>query len=90
MDIGVIKMDKDNKPNCYAFPSLDKNLKQRTTKELKESVKKFVKCVNENPDKIFLLTKIGCGLGGYKEEDMKKLFKNMPWNVNVPKGWRNI
>lgn len=71
----------------YAFPSLDENLHKRTTKELKESVKKLVKCANENPDKLFYLTKVGTGLGGYKESYMKKLFKNLPLNISLPLGW---
>lgn len=71
----------------YAFPTLDKNFKQISIKQLKKSVTKLNKCAKENPYKIFLLTKVGCGIGSYKEEEIKKLFKNMELNVIKPKGW---
>ena len=66
---------------CYAFPTLDTNLKQRTHKELKESVVKLFKTASEHPDKVFFLTKVGCGIAGYDEEYMKYFFKFAPENI---------
>lgn len=35
----------------------------------------------------FYLTKIGCGIAGYNEDEMKPLFADMPSNVIKPEGW---
>lgn len=35
----------------------------------------------------FLVTKIGCGLAGYTEDDVAPLFKGAPDNVILPEGW---
>ncbi len=72
----------------YAFPTLNKNLEQRTERELKKSIYKLYRVVRKNPDKEFLLTKVGCGIAGYPEEFMKSLFKNCPKNIVKPKKWR--
>lgn len=40
-----------------------------------------------NTNLTFLLTKVGCGIAGHPEEDVKKLFKDMPGNVWLPEGW---
>ena len=72
---------------CYAFPTLGIGLGKRMDRGLKTSVKKLFKCARENPDKEFLLTKVGTGIASYKEDYMKSLFKGHPKNVIMPKGW---
>lgn len=71
----------------YAFPTLNKQMKKVTKKQLENSVKKLIKCAKENPDKIFYLTKVGCGIAGFKELEIKKYFKKLPLNISKPKGW---
>lgn len=39
------------------------------------------------PALTFYVTKIGCGIAGYSEEEIKPLFADMPANVIKPKGW---
>jgi hypothetical protein len=72
------------KGQSYAFPTLNKEMKQRTLDELKESVEKLYKCASKNTDKIFLLTKVGCGIAGYDEDIIKELFKDAPANIIKP------
>lgn len=71
----------------YALPTLDKKLQQRNDEQLTMSVRKLWKCAKENPDKVFLLTKVGCGIAGYDEEYMADKFKDAPGNIIKPKGW---
>jgi hypothetical protein len=75
----------------YAFPTLTKKMEKRTEKNLKKSVDKLIGCANDNTTKIFLVTKIGCGIAGYKEEEMKMLFdrNDVSANIVLPEGWRN-
>ncbi len=72
---------------CYAFPTLDENFRQVSNTVLKAARLNLYKCAVANPDKEFLLTKVGCGIAGFDEFDMKKLFKNAPSNITKPKGW---
>ena len=75
---------------CYAFPTLDENFNQRSKKDLIKSIEKLIGTANNNTDKIFLVTKVGCGITGYSEEFMKELFnrKDISANIILPKGWR--
>jgi len=75
---------------CYAFPTLGKKMEQRNDEQLFISSRKLFKCARENPDKEFLLTKVGCGIAGYSEEFMMSVFrsKKRPENIIMPEGWK--
>jgi hypothetical protein len=73
---------------AYAFPTLDKNMKKVSSKALASSVTKLYVCAVENPDKTFYVTKVGCGIAGFTEEEMKTYFQgDKPDNVILPEGW---
>lgn len=40
------------------------------------------------PEFRFLLTRIGCGIAGYTDEEIAPLFKGAPLNVIFPKEWQ--
>lgn len=50
-------------------------------------VKTFLEFARNNPQKKFLVTKIGCGLAGYKETDIKSMFAAAPPNCQLPNNW---
>lgn len=60
---------------CYAIPTKDFGIK-RTLKieEIKPYVDDFISLAKGNSGIKFLVTKIGCGLAGYKPIDMAPLF----------------
>ena len=75
---------------AYAFPTLSQNGAKVTKEELKESINKLIKYANGEPNRMFLVTKVGCGIAGFKEEEMRGLFrerKDMPANIVLPEGW---
>lgn len=72
---------------CYAFPTLAKNMDQIPHWKLEKHVEKFFEVAKNNPDKEFILTKVGCGIAGYPEEYVKYLFIESPSNVTKSKGW---
>ena len=72
---------------CYALPTLGRNLEQLTGICLASVISKFNATVREHPELQFLLTKVGCGLAGYDEEYMKSFFTESPSNVIKPEGW---
>lgn len=72
---------------AYAIPTKDANLKRRTLFQIGASVTKFLEYARANPDKTFFVTRIGCGLAGYKDEDIGPMFEGYPSNCELPPGW---
>jgi hypothetical protein len=72
---------------CYAFPTLGSNFEKRSDGQLTMSVEKLFKCAKENPNKTFLLTRVGMGIANYGISEIAPLFKDSPRNVIKPRGW---
>lgn len=72
---------------CYAFPTLGYDMQKRDGLNLNISKNRLFSTARALPEKTFLLTKVGCGIAGYSEEEMAKLFENSPANIIKPKGW---
>jgi hypothetical protein len=47
-------------------------------------VKRFVLFAKSRPDLTFKLTPVGCGLAGYKPEQIAPMFYGVPSNVLIP------
>lgn len=73
---------------CYAFPTLDENLQRLPMERLEQARDKLYRACWKNPDHRFLLTKVGCGLAGYPEEQMRALFAQPEPNLILPEDWR--
>lgn len=73
--------------HSYAFPTLKKDLSKRPHRALEWSGHRLNIEANNNPNKVFYLTKVGCGIAGFTEDYMKQFFKNTPSNVIKPAGW---
>ena len=54
---------------------------------IKEQLERFSIFASDNIDKTFYLTKIGCWIAWYKEEDIKNILPKLPINVILPY-WR--
>jgi hypothetical protein len=74
--------------DSYALPTKDVRLKSRSLEDIKESVNTFIEYANLNPDLVFIVTKIGCGLAGFTEQEIAPMFKFAPQNCELPEGWR--
>ncbi len=76
----------------YAFPTLRAPGGERVVDaELIISVEKLFACARENSSKQFLVTKVGCGIAGFAEDEIKSLFLNdKPDNISLPVGWASI
>jgi hypothetical protein len=73
---------------CYAFPTLTAAFERVTRAALEASRDRFFNTAREHPDKTFLLTKVGCGIAGFAEDEIRPLFENPPPNVAPPEDWR--
>jgi len=72
----------------YAFPTLTANFEKVSRASLEASRDRFFATASRHPDKTFLLTKVGCGIAGFTEDEIRPLFKNAPANVTLPEDWR--
>lgn len=72
----------------YAIPTKDRHLRRHGKKWIKSFVDKFLYYARENPQYTFLVTAIGCGLSGYKVEDIAPMFKDSPSNVILNKRFK--
>lgn len=78
--------------NAYALPTKDININTLKIEQIKEHVDKFIEVVKSNPNKLFLLTEVGCGLAGYKPRNIAPLFLNIMHldNIRIPSTFYNI
>jgi hypothetical protein len=58
----------------YAIPTLDENFDKLKIEKINSYVKGFIFYAIQNPNLLFLVTKIGCGIAGYSFKDMAQLF----------------
>lgn len=74
---------------CYAIPTLDEHMNRVHVQKLIRSIIRLKKCCEENLDKKFLLTKVGCGIAGFDEDKIKSLFNEhgRTSNLEFPIGW---
>lgn len=57
---------------------------------IREYVNDFINYAKANPDKKFMVTRIGCGLSGYKDTEIEALFRDAPENCFLPGLWMKI
>ena len=72
----------------YAIP-VDFGKGVRKDTEVKSSVEKFIAFAKENDKLFFFVTRIGCGIGGYRDEEMAQFFKGAleVKNICLPKSF---
>lgn len=73
---------------AYAIPTKDAALKTRPLKEILVSVDKFKDYARAHPELDFFVTRVGCGLAGYKDKDIGPMFSDAPGNCELPPEWR--
>ena len=69
---------------CYAIPTMHGGID-----DIKPYVDKFLQYAKDHPLNRFLVTRIGCGIAGFKDREMAPLFLEalrIP-NITLPKEW---
>ena len=71
----------------YAIPTM-----QGGTETIKPYVDEFIEFAKSRPELRFLVTKIGCGIAGFREEDIAPLFREAVGiaNIILPKDFVEI
>jgi hypothetical protein len=59
---------------------------------IKPYVDDFISYAKEHTNQHFYVTRIGCGIAGFTDEQMAPLFKDLQEldNVSIPKQWTDI
>lgn len=74
--------------NSYAIPTKDFNIKVLSLENIRKYIEVFVKYTVDNPQKKFWITRVGCGLAGYKDIQIAPLFKGVnKENTSIPDRW---
>lgn len=71
--------------NSYAIPTKDATLKTLPLASIKSAVERFLEYARDCPDMQFQLTPIGCGLAGYRHDEIAPMFLDAPGNVRIPR-----
>ena len=72
---------------CYAIPTMHGGVDA-----IAPYVDEFIEFARNNKDLKFLVTRIGCGIAGFRDEEIAPLFKNAlnERNIILPKSFYNI
>ena len=70
---------------CYAIPTM-----QGGVETIRPYVDEFISYAEQHPELMFLVTRIGCGIAGFTDEQIAPLFAAAHdlSNVALPEGWR--
>lgn len=71
----------------YGIPTKDFKVNTLPLDLIAPYVDQFLDFARANPDMTFAVTRIGCGLAGYKDEDIAPLFYGFPDNCIMPPEW---
>ena len=63
----------------YAIPTM-----QGGIGTIRPYIDQFIKFAQNDPERTFLVTEIGCGIAGFRPADIAPLFKN---SINIPNIW---
>lgn len=76
--------------NSYAIPTKDEHLRPLPLPEIAEHVEAFVWFASIRTDLAFQLTPVGCGLAGFRPEQIAPMFSAAPANVVLPEEFRAL
>lgn len=77
--------------NSYAIPTKDWDAQTRLPlSRIAIFVQDFIQYAKDHPELKFYITRIGCGLARYKDEEMAPLFLEVPSNCELPPTWKRF
>jgi len=76
--------------NAYGIPTKDDQLRVLPLHAIQAYVAKFLDYAQQRPETEFELTPIGCGLAGYRPEQIAPMFANAPPNVQLPEAFSTV
>lgn len=77
----------DEKGASFAIPTKDRHIQTLPTAAVKLFVDGFLAYAWSRPDLTFKITRIGCGLAGFKDEQIASMFDFAPTNCKFDLKW---
>ena len=77
----------------YAIPTLDEKMQRLPIERIRASVETLYRFAEERPELDFFVTRIGCGIAGFEESEIARIFKSFeftPFNVILPMEFTTI
>lgn len=74
----------------YAIPTKDRRIVTLPLEKVKEYVEQFIDYANKHQEETFQVTRIGCGLAGFEDEDIAPLFSASPCNCFFDSAWDGL
>lgn len=72
----------------FGIPTKDENIKTLHIIDVQLYVDSFLDYANEHQDLEFQVTRIGCGLAGFKDEEIAPMFDLAPSNCFFDEAWK--
>jgi len=76
--------------DSYAIPTKSSKLEPLPLAWINEHVQAFLIYATAHPKLAFQVTRIGCGLAGYRDEDIAPRFRDAPSNCHLNPAWVEI
>lgn len=73
--------------DAYAIPTKDADLRTLPLIHIEREVKEFLEYARAHRELEFIVTRIGCGLAGYSNEDIAPMFRGAPSNCEFDEAW---
>lgn len=73
--------------NSYAIPTKDRWLETLPLNVIRIYVNTFITYAMLFQELTFNVTRVGCGLAGYTDEEIGPMFYDAPKNCNLPEEW---
>ena len=84
----VLGVGEGLRGTSYALPTKNATIETLPLEEIKTHVAKFLKFASENTGMIFNVTRVGCGLAGYKDNEIAPMFVYSSSNCCFPTEWQ--
>ena len=77
--------------SSYALPTKGVKISFMPLEDIGRHVAAFISFAQIRPDLTFRVTRVGCGLAGFKDTEIAPLFRGALGlsNIRLPKGWRH-
>ena len=76
--------------NSYAIPTKNAQLKSLPLEAIADSASQFLEYARANPRTYFDVTRVGCGLAVFRDEQIAPLFFDAPANCRLPLQWLRL
>lgn len=74
--------------HSYGISTKDHQIITLPLLEIAKNVGRFLRCAELNPQTKFYVSRVGCVLAGYKDEDIAPMFKDAPTNCSFAENWK--